>query len=142
MKLLEGDFDSDVNIGNLGNSQEKVGETGVNPEEYGYTEEMGKTNREVGALSAMVAHGILGWTSGQKGLDLVMQSESLSDSTKEYIKNMVDSMGQDSSSEEVEMGSENNSDDHSSSSEIEPEHTYLQEQLKKKIRDNFNRFLI
>ena len=136
MKLLEGEFDSDVNMGMSGGLQDKVGEAGVNPEDYGYTEEMSKTNKELGALTAMVAHGILGWTSGQKGLDLVMQSEMLSDSTKQYIKDMVGQMSQESSGEE--MGS----DDHSDSSDIESDHTYLQEEVKKKIRANFKRFML
>jgi hypothetical protein len=135
MELLER-ADAYMNMGDLDQNQQRItpdSEIGdIKPEDYGYTEEMSRTNKELGALMSMVAHGILGWSTGQKGLDLVMQSESLSDSTKQYIKDMVDQMSQESSG----------SDDHSDSSNIESDHTYLQEEVKKKIRANFKRFML
>lgn len=85
MKLLhEGEFDSYVNMGNMGTEQEmntnEESEFGDNP------------YREIGALSAMVAHGILGWSQGERGLQAVMESDALTDRTKESIKKMVEDL--------------------------------------------------
>lgn len=142
MKLLER-ADAYMNMGDLDQNQQRVtpdsGIGDVNPEDYGYTEEMSKSNKEIGYLRALVAQGILGWLTGEKGMELVMGSDMLSDETKEYISDYAKKPANtEEESGSIDIGSDGNSD----SSDIEPEHTYLQEELKKKIKANFDRFLI
>lgn len=85
MKLLnEGEFDSYVNMGNMGTEQEMN-----TNEEQGYDDDRGRAYREIGALSVLVANGIQGRLMGEAGLQSVMESESLSNKTKEDIKKMV-----------------------------------------------------
>jgi hypothetical protein len=143
MKLLER-ADAYMNMGDLDQNQQRVtpdsGIGDVRPEDYGYTEEMSKTNKEIGFLRAMVAQGILGWITGEKGLELVMNNDILSDETKGYISNYVKKPddSEENISNDVEIGSGDNTD----SSDIEPENMNLQEELKRKIKANFDRFLI
>lgn len=83
-KLNEGDFDSYVNMGNMGTEQEMNTNEDEQFNDSPY--------KEIGALSAMVAHGILGWSQGERGLQAVMDSDVLSDRTKESIKRMVEDL--------------------------------------------------
>lgn len=140
MKLLER-ADVYMNMGDLDQNQQRVtpdsGIGDVNPEEYGYTEEMSKSNKEIGFLRALVAQGILGWITGEKGLEIVMNNDMLSDDTKEYISHYVKKPeGTEETSVEVGSG------DNSNSTDIEQPDMNLQEQLKKKIKAEFDRFIL
>lgn len=142
MKLLER-ADAYMNMGDLDqNQQRETPDSGIGdikPEDYDYTEEMSKSNKEIGYLRALVAQGILGWLTGDKGMELVMSSDMLSDETKDYISNYAKKP--ENTEEEngsVDIGSDGNSD----SSDIESVNTYLQEELKKKIKANFDRFIL
>lgn len=108
IQMIKEDFNSYVNMGNMGTEQEMN-----TNEQEGYSEDTGRAYREIGALSAMVAHGILGWNQGERGLQAVMESEMLSDRTKESIKNMVDDLSGNSTEGisddigDVQVGDEN-----------------------------------
>lgn len=122
MKLLdEGEFDSYVNMGNMGTEQE------MNTNE----EAEGSPYKEIGALSTMVAHGILGWSQGEKGLQAVMESDVLSDETKEFINKMVKDLSGNSTEGvnnevgDVQVGDQNE----------------LMESAKEKLKKEFKRLI-
>jgi hypothetical protein len=113
-------------MGNMGVEQEK----NTNEEER-YGEDMGRVYREIGALSAMVAHGILGWSQGERGLQSVMESESLSDKTKESIKRMVEDLsGNSTDNVSNEIGDVNIGDQNE-----------LMESAKEKLKKEFKRLI-
>ena len=122
MKLKEGQFDSYINMGMSGGIQDNVSDMGNIDNES-------RDDGDVGVLSVFVARGILGNLS----IEDVIKSDKLSDDTKHSIQDMVDEMGGG-----ISVGSGDNSD----SSDIDSDHTYLQEEVKKKIRANFNRFIM
>lgn len=127
MKLLnEGEFDSYVNMGNMGTEEEMN-----TNEQEGYSEDTGRAYREIGALSTMVAHGILGWSQGERGLQAVMDSDVLSDKTKEDIKRMVEDLSGNSTNGvnneigDVQVGDQNE----------------LMESAKEKLKKEFKRLI-
>lgn len=131
MKLLEeGDFDSYVNMGNMGTEQEMN-----TNEQEGYDEDKGRAYREIGALSVLVANGILGKLSGQAGLENVMETESLSDRTKEDIQKMVqEGMG-------GVLGQNADKSKDIPDFEIGDQNELMESAALKKLKNDFKRFL-
>ena len=133
MKILEGDFDSYANMGSMGTNQEKN-----TNEQEGYDEDKGRAYREIGALSVIVANAIMG-RLGENPLDYVLSSTSLSDATKQSIKDMVEEAHKKDFPNDVENPQEEIGDVQIGGGDT---NNGLRESAKQKLMTQFKRFLL
>lgn len=135
MKLVER-ADAYMNMGDLDQNQQRVTQdSGIGDIEPGEGRNMNnEPHQQLGSLGFLLGSLIAGTTTPERALESVEQSEMLSDSMKRLIlKTVEEEKGRLSSYQQT---------DHSESSDIEQENTYLQESLKKKIKANFDRFIL